>query len=99
MKTFKFKSRIEKQSDLRMLFHGKKKSLIHHLNQELAAKRRIKWFVSVKFKFIKPKVDGSDLVSEPHFGSLCITTVIVEEQLNEANRKIFSAFTTYEVEG
>lgn len=40
-------------------------------------KRGLKLFVSVQVEFIKPKVDGPDLVSEPHFRSPCMTIVNV----------------------
>lgn len=60
VKTFKFKPRIQEKHDLRMLLHGKKKSLVNHLSQELKTKRGLQWFVSVQVKLMKPKADGSD---------------------------------------
>ena len=85
-----------------MLLHGKKKSLVNRLSQELKTKRGLKWFVSVQVKLMKPKADGSDEISEPHFRSLCTTTFNhheIEEQLGEASQKILSAFSTYQKEG
>ena len=102
VKTFKFKPRIQEKHDLRMLLHGKKKSLVNRLSQELKTKRVLKWFVSVQVKLMKPKADGSDEISEPHFHSLCMTTFNdheIEEQLGEASQKILSAFSTYQKEG
>ena len=102
LKTFKFKSRLQEKRDLRVFLQGKKKPLLSRLNKQLTAKKGIKWFVSVQVKFIKPKVDGSNLVSEPHFRSLCMTSVNrheMNEQLNEVTQKILSAFATYQKEG
>ena len=102
LKTFKFKPRIQEKYDLSKLLYGKKESLVNRLSQELKAKRGLKWFVSVQVKLIKPKADGSDEISEPHFRSLCMTTVNdheIKEQLGEANQKILSAFSTYQKKG
>ncbi|KAK3747985.1 hypothetical protein QZH41_003960 [Actinostola sp. cb2023] len=104
LKTFKFKPRIKEKYDLRLCLQGKKKALLNRLQRELASKRgiMIKWFVSVQVKFIKPKADGTDITSEPHFRSLCTTTVNpeeVEEQLNEVNQKILNVFAIYQREG
>ena len=94
---------LQEKHDFRMLLHGKKKSLVNHLSQELTTKRGLKWFVSVQVKLIKPKADNSDEISEPHFRSFCMTTVKdyheVEKQLDEASQKILSAFSTYQKEG
>ena len=79
LETFKFKPRIHEKRDLRLFLHIKKRSLLRHLIRELADKKGIKWFVSVQVKFVKPKIDGSDLVSKPHFRSLCMTTVNLHE--------------------
>ncbi|KAK3722284.1 hypothetical protein QZH41_016392 [Actinostola sp. cb2023] len=101
LKTFKFKPRIAEKYDLRLCLQGKKKALLNRLQRELKSKRGIKWFVSVQVKFIKPKANGIDVVSEPHFRSLCMTTVNpeeVEEQLNEVNQKILNVFATYQRE-
>lgn len=60
------------------------------VGQGLTIKNGLKWFVSVQVEFIKPKVDSSDFVSEPHFRSLCMTIVNVhetEDQLNKVNQK------------
>ena len=102
LKTFKFKPRIQEKNYLSRLLYAKKESLVNRLSQELKTKREIKWFISVQVKLFKPKADGSDEISEPHFRSVCMTTVNVheiEEQLNEVNQKILSAFTTYQKEG
>ena len=85
-----------------MLLHGKKKSLANRLSQELKTKRGLKWFVSVQVKLMKLKADGSDEISEPHFRSLCMTTLNdheIEEQVGKASQKILSAFSTYQKEG
>ncbi|KAK3702303.1 hypothetical protein QZH41_002259 [Actinostola sp. cb2023] len=71
LKTFKFKPRIAEKYDLRLCLQGKKKVLLNRLQREL--KSGIKWFASVQVKFIKPKADGTDITSEPHFRSLCTT--------------------------
>ena len=92
LKTFKFKPSVQEKHDLIILLHGKKKSLVHRLSQELKAKREFKWFVSVQVKLAKPKADGSDEISGHNFQSFCMTTVNdheIEEQLSEASQKIF----------
>ena len=51
---------------------------------------------------MKLKADGSDEISEPHFRSLCMTTLNdheIEEQVGKASQKILSAFSTYQKEG
>ena len=102
LKTFKYKPRIGEKYDLRLFLQGKKNVLLNRLQRELASKKGIKWFVSVQVKFIKPKADGTDITSEPHFRSLCMTTVNSQEletQLGEANQKILDAFASYQREG
>ena len=102
LKTFKFKPRIQEKHDLSKLLYAKKASLVNRLSQDLKTKRGLKWFMSVQVKLFKPKADGSDEISEPHFRSLCKTTVNVheiEEQLNEVNQTFLSAFTSYQKGG
>ena len=56
----------------------------------------------MKARFVKPKVDGEDLFSEPHFRNLCITTVNahdMEKQLQEACSKILDCLAIYQKEG
>ena len=56
----------------------------------------------MKARFVKPKVDGEDLFSEPHFCSLCTTTVNahdMEKQLQEACSKILDSLAIYQKEG
>lgn len=80
----------------------KQKHLHQQLSKQLQLKRGIKWFVNVKAKLVKTNSKGEEIVSEPHFRSLCTTTVNgneIEQQLAEANAKIESALTTYQKEG
>ena len=79
---------------------GKSKPILTHLSKEL--KKGLKWFISVKVRFVKPKVDGEDLFSEPHFRNLCMTTLNahdMEEQLQEAGTRIIDPFAIYQKEG
>ena len=102
LKTFKLKPQIQEKNDLSRLLYANKASLVNRLSQDLKTNRGLKWFISVQVKLFKPKADGSDEISEPHFRSLCMTTVNVheiEEQLNEVNQKILSPFTSYQKEG
>jgi hypothetical protein len=50
---------------------GKFKAILIHLSKELEMKKGLKWFISVKARFMKPKVDGEDLFSEPH-SAFCV---------------------------
>ncbi|CAB4043216.1 Hypothetical predicted protein [Paramuricea clavata] len=78
------------------------KSILTHLSKELEMRKGLKWFVSVKARFIKSKVDGEDLFSEPHFRNLCTTTVNVHDmkkQLQEASSKILDSLAIYQKEG
>jgi hypothetical protein len=81
---------------------GKTKPMLNHLSKELIDKRGIKWFINVKVRFTKPKPDGEDLVTEPHFRSLCMKTVNQHElgnQLDEAKQKITQSFVVSQKEG
>jgi hypothetical protein len=65
-------------------------------------KKGLKWSISVKARFVEPKVDGEDLFSEPHFRSLCTTTVNVhdmDKQQQEACSKILDSLAIYQKEG
>jgi hypothetical protein len=76
----------------------KSKSILIHLSKELEMKKALKWFTSVKARFVKPKVDDEDLFSEPHFRSLCTTTVNahdMEKQIQEACSKILNSLAIY----
>ena len=58
--------------------------------------------MSVQVKLIKPKVDGSDEISEPHFRSFCMTTVNDHEVETARQSKpghFLRAFSTYQKEG
>ena len=81
---------------------GKSKPILNHLLKELEIKKGLKWFISVKARFVKLKVDGEDLFSEPHFCSLCTTTVKahdMEKQLQEACSKILDSLAIYQKKG
>ena len=81
---------------------GKTKTILNHLSNELVEKRGIKWFISAKVGFVKPKPDGEDLVTEPHFRSLCMKTVNQHElynRLEEANQKITHSLVSFQKEG
>ncbi|XP_028410570.1 uncharacterized protein LOC114533268 [Dendronephthya gigantea] len=81
---------------------GKTKPILKHLSKELGKKRGIKWFVNVKVRFVKHKPDGEDLITEPHFRSLCMKTVNQHElsnQLDEAKQKIVQSLVLFQKEG
>ena len=52
---------------------SKTEAILARLSEELKKKRGLKWFISVKVRFVKPKPNGEDLTAEPHFRSLCIS--------------------------
>ena len=81
---------------------GKTKPILNHLLNELVKKRGIKWFTSVKVRFVKSKPDGEDLVTEPHFHSHCMKTANQHElhnQIEEVKQKITQSFVLFQKEG
>ncbi|CAB4034552.1 Hypothetical predicted protein, partial [Paramuricea clavata] len=81
---------------------GKSKSILIHPSKELEMNKGLKWLIGVKARFVKPKEDGEDLFSEPHFRSLCTTTVNahnMEKQLQAACSKIMDSLAIYQKEG
>ena len=102
LKKIELKPRKDQKHDMSQFLRGKSKPILIHLTKELEMKKGLKWFISVKARFVKPKVDGEDLFSEPHFRSLCTTTVNVhdmEKQLQEACSKIIDSLAIYQKEG
>ena len=107
LKKIELKPRKDQKHDMSQFLRGKSKPILIHLSKELETKKGLKWFISVKglkwfIRFVKPKVDGEDLFSEPHFRSLCTTTVNVhdmEKQLQEACSKILDSLAIYQKEG
>jgi len=102
LKTFTYKPRKTEQLDLKYCLQQKIKVLLNRLRQELEKRKGIKWYLSVKVKFTKPKSDGEDIISEPHFRSLCIPSVNSDEletQLKEANEKIHETMMAFQREG
>ena len=102
LKKIELKPRKDQRHDMSQFMRVKSKPILIHLSKELEMKKGLKWFISVKARFLKPKVDGEDLFSEPHFRSLCATTVDVhdmEKQLQEACSKIIDSLAIYQKEG
>ncbi|XP_020917577.1 uncharacterized protein LOC110254870 [Exaiptasia diaphana] len=102
LQKFQYKPRTEEKYDLSLTLKGKKSHLHRQLNKQLEAKKGIKWFVSVKAQLFKSNKDGEEIISEPHFRSLCMTSTNpyeIEGQLNEVNGKIISALMAYQKEG
>ncbi len=102
LKKVELKPRKDQKQDMSHFLRGKTKPILNHLSKELAEKRGIKWFISVKVRFVKPKPDGEDLVTEPHFRSLCMKTVDQHElhnQLEEAKQKITQSLVLFQKEG
>lgn len=106
LKKVGFKPRKEQKHDMSQFLRGKTKSILGQTKQnqskELKEKKGLKWFISVKARFVKPKPNGEDLVVEPHFRSLCMTTVNpheLERQLQEANQKVKDSLAIYQKEG
>jgi hypothetical protein len=95
------KPRKDQKQDISHFLRGKTKPILNHLSKELEQKRGIKWFISVKVRFVKPKPDGEDLATEPHFRSLCMKTVNqheLENQLDEAKQKITQSLVLFQKE-
>jgi hypothetical protein len=102
LKKIELKPRKDQKHDMSQFLRGKSKPILNHLLKDLEIKKGLKWFISVKARFVKPKVDGEDLFSEPHFCSLCTTTVNahdMEKQLQEACSKILDSLAIYQKEG
>ena len=102
LKKIELKPRKDQRQDMSHFLRGKTKPILSHLSNELVEKRGIKWFISVKVRFIKPKPDDEDLNTEPHFRSLCMKTVNqheLENQLEEAKQKITQSLVLFQKEG
>ncbi|XP_028417042.1 uncharacterized protein LOC114541307 [Dendronephthya gigantea] len=92
----------DQKQDVSHFLRGKTKSILSHLSNELAEKRGIKWFISVKVRFVKPKPNGESLATESHFRSLCMKTVGQQElhnQLEEVKQKITQSLVLFQKEG
>jgi hypothetical protein len=102
LKKIELKPRKDQKQDMSHFLRGKTKPILNHLSKELVEKRGIKWFISVKVRFTKPKPDGEDLDTEPHFRSLCMKTVNQHEldnQLEEVKQKIIQSLVLFQKEG
>ena len=102
LKKIELKPRKDQRQDMSHFLRGKTKSILSHLSGELVKKMGIKWFISVKVRFIKPKPDGEDVTTETHFRSLCTKTVNQHElhnQLEEAKQKITQSLVLFQKEG
>ena len=95
------KPRKDQKQDMSHFLRGKTKPILNHLLNELVKKRGIKWFTSVKVRFVKSKPDGEDLVTESQFRSLCMKTVNQHELHNqiEAKQKITESLVLFQKEG
>ena len=87
----------------RVLLDGKENSLINRLSQELQARWDACGPSAFKSSLSNQTKTGLTRFSKPHFRRLCMRTVNmhheIEEQLNEVNQTILSAFTSYQKEG
>jgi hypothetical protein len=102
LKKIELKPRKDKKQDMSHFLRGKTRPILNHLSKQLVQKRGIKWFISVKIRFTKPKPDGEDLATEPYFRSLCMKTVHQHEldnQLDEAKQKIIQSLVLFQKEG
>ncbi|XP_028418906.1 zinc finger protein 792-like [Dendronephthya gigantea] len=102
LKKIELRPRKNQKHDMSQFLRGKTKPILKHLSKELGKKRGIKWFVNVKVRFVKHKPDGEDLITEPHFRSLCMKTVNQHElsnQLDEAKQKIVQSLVLFQKEG
>ena len=102
LKKIELKPRNNQKQDMSHFLRGKTKPILNHLSNDLIEKRGIKWFINVKVRFVKPKPDGEDLITEPHFRSLCMKTVNQHElqnQLEEAKQKITQSLVLFQKEG
>lgn len=102
LKKVELKPRKDQKHDVLNFLRGKTKSIYSLLAKYFEQKKGLKWFIDVKVRFVKRKPDGEDIFSEPHFRSLCMTTVNlheVDEQLQQAKQKIMQSFIMYQKEG
>ena len=102
LKKIELKPRKDQKQDMSHFLRGKTKPILNHHSKELVEKRGIKWFINVKVRFTKPKPDGEDLATEPHFRSLCMKTVHQHEldnQIDEARQKITQSIVLFQKEG
>jgi hypothetical protein len=89
LKKIELNPRKDQKQGMPHFLRGKTKPILNQLSKELIEKRGIKWFISVKVRFVKPKPDGEDQATELQFRSLCMKTVNqheLENQLDEATR-------------
>ena len=81
----------------------KSKPILNHLLNYLKQKiEGLKWYISVKVRFVKPKPDGEDSSSETRFQSLCMTTVNsheVEDQQEEAKQEVIQSLLVHQKDG
>jgi hypothetical protein len=70
LKKIELKPRKDQKHDMSQFLRGKSKPILIHLSKQLEMKKALKWFISVKARFVKPKVDNEDLFSQPHFRNL-----------------------------
>ncbi|XP_028419265.1 PR domain zinc finger protein 10-like [Dendronephthya gigantea] len=102
LKKIELKPRKDQKQDISHFLRGKTDSILNHLSKELVKQRGIKWFISIKVRFIKPKRDGEDVATEPHFRSHCMRTVSqheIESQLTEAKQKTIQSLVLFQKEG
>ena len=102
LKEIEFKPRIGQKHDLDLFLSGKKKPVLNNVGKALDTHKGIKWYISVQVKFIKHKVDGDDVISEPYFRSICFTEVNsndLQTHYEKAIEKIKEAFETFQKEG
>ena len=102
LKKIELKPRKDQKQDMSHFLHGKTKPILNHLSNELVKKMGIKWFTSVKVRFIKPNPDDEDATTQTHFCSLCMKMVNQHElhnQLEEAKQKITQSLALFQKEG
>ncbi|CAB4018000.1 Gastrula zinc finger, partial [Paramuricea clavata] len=55
LKKIKLKQRKDQKHDMSQFLRVKSKPMLIHLSKELEVKKGLKWFISVKARFLKPK--------------------------------------------
>ena len=98
----KYNPNKQEKYDMLLALQGKKNTIINNLKKQLQKKKGIKWYISVKVRMIIISPDGPDQIAEPHFRSICNTTINIEnieKEYLQAVEKIKTPFLEYQREG
>ena len=89
------------EHDPLIFFAENKKCMADYLENKIEENRGIKWALTIKVKFTKPRDDGGENTSSPYFNSdvFASTTPNVEEQLSDALCQLEDRINCFERDG